>query len=304
MLSRPGIDASSAATAIRPVPFLSGPEIRLEEAPLLLRPLAARLLDSQLARLGRASAVIERRLAHGLHDLHSGSLYRRLGYVRLGDYLTERLGFSLRRCQNLLRTERALRDLPALAAAFEEGLLSQSKIEVLAAVATPATQELWLARAQKLTVRQLEEQARAARVDASGTETIAAPATTGFCGEDAPDVLVSFAAPGGVVALWHWALDLVRRVAGRQEPAWRCAEFLAAEYLAGAPTAGPSSPAALNPTVVPGSETVDRGDSDLPGDGDTKSECLERNEADPLPQRDAAGAEAWSEATQAVREAL
>ena len=58
MLSRPGFDASSAATAVRPVPFLSGPEIRLQEAPQSLRPLAARLLDAQLARLGRASAVI------------------------------------------------------------------------------------------------------------------------------------------------------------------------------------------------------------------------------------------------------
>ncbi|OLE67087.1 MAG: hypothetical protein AUG09_04275 [Acidobacteria bacterium 13_1_20CM_2_68_7] len=330
MLSRPGIDASSTATPVRPASFFFGAEVCREEAPQSLRPLAARLLEGQLARLSRANALIDRRLAQGLHHLHSGSLYRRLGYVRLGDYLTERLGLSLRRCQNLLRTERALRDRPALAAAFEAGLLASSKLQVLAAVATPATQELWLARAQKLTVRQLEEQARAARTAASETEatgaagqanaaaemlaepsagvSTAAPAATSVCDDDAPDVLITFAAPGGVVALWHWALDLVRRVAGRQEPAWRCAEYLAADYLAGAPTPGPSSPADANPFVPPGSATADPGNSYPAGGGDQSSDGRERDERNapspPRPQRDAAGLQAWSEATQAVREAL
>jgi len=303
MLSRPGIDASSTATPIRPVSFSPDAESGREEAPQSLRPLAARLLEGQLARLSRANALIERRLAQGLHHLHSGSLYRRLGYVRLGDYLTERPGLSLRRCQKLLRTERALHDLPALAAASEAGLLSSSKLQVLAAVATPATQELWLARAQKLTVRQLEDQARAARSAASKTE-----ATGAACDDDAPDVLITLAAPGGVVALWHWALDLVRRVAGRQEPAWRCAEYLAAEFLAGAPTPGPSSPADANQFVPPGGGSADRGNSQLAGGGDQSSDRRERDERNaplpPRPQRDAAGLEAWLEATRAVREAL
>ncbi|MEK7799442.1 MAG: hypothetical protein AAB297_06405, partial [Acidobacteriota bacterium] len=270
--------------------------------PERLRPLAARLLEGQLVRLARANATIERRLGRGLAALHSGQLYRHLGYVRVADYLTERLGMSLRRCQSLLRTERALRDLPSVVAALDTGALGVSKVQIVAAVATPETQELWLARAQKLTVRQLEEQARAARADraeATGAEGPgdAGPGATEPGAEgssDEPCVLVSFAVPGPAVAMWHWALDLVRRVAGRQEPAWRCAEFLAAEYLSGAPPVPPPS----GPALVPAGrtpESVDDGPRE-PGERDDAGRRQERG--------DFSGMEAWSGATQAVREAL
>src|SRR3989442_814256 len=118
MLSRPGIDASSTATPVRPASFFFGAEVCREEAPQSLRPLAARLLEGQLARLSRANALIDRRLAQGLHHLHSGSLYRRLGYVRLGAYLSERLGVSLGRRQYLLGTQSPLGVPPSLSAAL------------------------------------------------------------------------------------------------------------------------------------------------------------------------------------------
>jgi len=47
--------------------------------------------------------------------------------------------------------------------------------------------------------------------------------------------MISFGAPAPALAIWHWCLDLIRRVAGQQEPAWRCAEYLAAEFLSGVP---------------------------------------------------------------------
>jgi hypothetical protein len=256
-------------------------------------------LEGQLVRLARANATIERRLGRGLAALHAGQLYRHLGYVRVADYLTERLGMSLRRCQSLLRTERLLRDLPSVAAALDTGALGVSKAQIVAAVATPETQELWLARAQKLTVRQLEEQARAARAGGAGAEGpgdagpgATAPGAEGSSEE--PGVLVSFAAQGPTVAMWHWALELVRRVAGRQEPAWRCAEFLAAEYLSGAPSVPPAS----GPAFVPAGRTPESVD-----DGPREPE--ERDDAGRGQERgDFSGMEAWSGATQAVREAL
>jgi len=238
------------------------------------RRLAADLLQAQLLRLGRAGALIERRLGPGLLALGARHLCRRLGFVRLGDYLTERLGISLRRCQSIVRLERALRDLPAVAAAFDAGALAPSKVRIVASAATPETQHLWLARAQRLTVRDLEAAARAARDatsaadaapdatraaapdsvtaarDASGpTAAAAAPGAAAGAGpqqgasaaapapEDEPGVLISFAAPGRAFALWQWAIEFVRRVAGRQEPPWRCAEYLAAEFLSGCPDA-------------------------------------------------------------------
>jgi len=135
---RPVVDAS----ALRPVHDISpGGEPRA---------LAARLLERTLLRLGRAAVVVERRLAPGLSHLHRRRLYRLLGYVRLADYLTERLGMSLRRCQTILRLERALAALPRLAQAIEEGTISLSKLEVAAGAATPETEAAWLDRAKRL----------------------------------------------------------------------------------------------------------------------------------------------------------
>jgi HNH endonuclease len=218
------------------------------------RRLAADLLQAQLLRLARAGALIERRLGPGLLALGARHLYRRLGFVRLGDYLTERLGISLRRCQSIVRLERALRDLPAVAAAFDAGAVPPSKVRIVASAATPETQHLWLARAQRLTVRDLEAAARAARDATSAAEaapdavtaahsaaTVAGPeqgaAAPAPAPEDEPGVLISFAAPGRAFALWQWAIEFVRRVAGQQEPPWRCAEYLAAEFLSGCPDA-------------------------------------------------------------------
>ena len=315
MFSRPGIDAS-------PLPHL--------EEPARLRPLAARLLEGQLARLVRANGFIDRRIGRGLDALHAGQLYRHLGYVRLADYATERLGMSLRRCQSLLKTERALRDLPSVSAALEAGSLGVSKAQVLAGIATPETQEIWLARAGTQTVRQLEAQASADRAAGAGAKGPADAATPAIAaapdGAAAPDVAaapesaalgtaespdeilvpVSFAAPGHAVAMWHWVIDLIRRVAGRQEPAWRCAEFLAAEFLSGVPAAPSGFERPLWPAGgEPGAENAP---SSGPGaDGEARGPRLaEENHADGtrLHAGDPAGMEAWSAATQAVREAL
>jgi hypothetical protein len=259
-------------------------------------------LVRQLVRLVKATAAIDRRLGRGLDLLHTGQLYRQLGYVRAADYVTERLGMSLRRCQSLLRMERALRDLPSVAAAFDSGSLGVSRARVIADVATPDTQELWLARAGKLTVRQLEEQARA---DRAATAAAQGPASAVESLDEA-FVPVSFAAPGQAVAKWHWVLDLVRRVAGLQEPAWRCAEFLAAEYLSGVPSV-PSPPSRSESTSEPaGGASVAA--SDRPSGN---SEGVVSRHADGPPDSDArrgavnlSGMEAWTAATQAVREAL
>jgi len=342
MLSRPGIDASSnshpSETPVVPLrstltpdgtqsgsalwnvrPRSSGlrnsrsessPLTNLEE-PARLRPLAARLLEGQLARLVRANASIDRRLSRALDALHTGQLYRHLGYVRSADYVTERLGMSLRRCQVLLRIERALRNLPFVAAALEAGSLGVSKVQVLAGIATPETQELWLARAATQTVRQLEAQARADRAAAAvkdSADVAVPPVPAAGTAESLDETFlpVSFAAPGHAVAMWHWVLDLVRRVAGRQEPAWRCAEFLAAEFLSGAPSA-PSSPEPPR-AASEGGPGPENALSSGPGEemeAEDRRRAGERQDAGTRQQvGDSSGVEAWNAATQAVREAL
>ena len=261
------------------------------------RRLAADLLQAQLLRLVRAGALIERRLGPGLVALSAHRLYRRLGFVRLGDYLTERLGMSLRRCQSIVRLERALRDLPAVAAAFDSGVLPPSKVRIVASVATAETQSDWLARAQRMTVRELEAAARAARASNGPAEPDAVPLPgseqdTGAAAvesEDEPGVLISFAAPGRAFALWHWAIEFVRRVAGRQEPAWRCAEYLAAEFLSGCPDSEAHEAEATDQTGV-----LSEGDDSSPVTVVMST-----------PSRGAITDEAvWADAVAAVRDAL
>jgi len=115
---RPGVDAS----AIRALSTQQPPAATLQPAPAgVSRLLAARLLERNLLRIGRAGTLVDRRLAPGLQRLRSRRLYRLLGYVRLGDYLTERLGMSLRRCQSILRLERVVESLPGLGLALQAG---------------------------------------------------------------------------------------------------------------------------------------------------------------------------------------
>ncbi len=357
-MSRPGIDASA---------FRSLPDIVPGAEPRLL---AARLVESTLLRLGRAGVVIERRLVPGLSRLHRRRLYTHLGYVRLADYLTERLGMSLRRCQAILRLERALAPLPRLARALQAGELSVSKLEVAAAAATPETEAMWLDRARKLPLPSLRAAARALALadatttighDASATgdgasatcgDTSASGGATSAIGDDAsaigpgaspapagplanasplieqddPGRVISFSAPAPVVAIWHWTLDLVRRVAGQQEPAWRCAEFLAAEFLSGAPdTAGESprgpsdsapSPSDSASAPAPGADapmsdpdaTDPEAGAPKPGPDPAKPDATApgpRRRAGPAPfASDDRGSSAWLEATAVVREAL
>jgi len=226
------------------------------------RLLAARLLERSLLRIGRAGTLVDGRLAPGLQHLRSRRLYRLLGYVRLGDYLTERLGMSLRRCQAILRLQRVVESLPGLGLALQAGEVSISKVETVAGVATAESEAFWLERARRLTVAGLREAIRAARAggDDAAAGTIkpdagpvpaacaAVPSAAETIEQDEPGRNLSFSAPASVVGVWHWTLDLVRRVAGQQEPAWRCAEYLAAEYLSGVPeTTGGDARTAMFP---------------------------------------------------------
>jgi len=305
-VSRPGIDAS-ASRSLPDIP-ITGITVPADERRLL----AARLLESTLLRLGRAGVVLERRLVPGLSRIHRLRLYTHLGYVRLADFLTERLGMSLRRCQSILRLERALAPLPRLARALEAGELSVSRLELAAAAATSETEADWLDRAKRLPLPILREAARAATVASIAASAAAATSATPapLIEQDDPGRVISFVAPAPVVAIWHWTLDLVRRVAGQQEPAWRCAEYLAAEFLAGTPeTVGDPHPAPEALPSIPGSDPAGL-DASTPipnphlADPDAAASGLGRRTGPAPPTSDERGTSAWLEAASVVREAL
>jgi hypothetical protein len=72
-----------------------------------LRLLAARLIQEQILRIGRAAQLVESDLGALLHHLVARRAHRALGYRRLADYLEDRPGLSLSACRRLVRNDRA-----------------------------------------------------------------------------------------------------------------------------------------------------------------------------------------------------
>lgn len=72
-----------------------------------LRLLAARLIQEQMLRIGRAAQSIDDDLAGLLRRLAARRAHRVLGYRRLADYLEDRPGLSLPACRRLVQDDRA-----------------------------------------------------------------------------------------------------------------------------------------------------------------------------------------------------
>jgi hypothetical protein len=240
----------SSAGASFTRPRSDTPGAWMPEAELLSR---ARLLDKHLRRLSRLRNPVEWRVARLLERLGGGSGYLDLGFARLSDYATERLGLTARRVQTLLGLARRLGPLPRVAAAYESGVLSQSQAVLVARVAVASDQERWVRRAKSLTVRRLTQevlQALAEREPGMRSEV------TGLPDEDAGET-VGWSGPARLRPLWDEALELARRSGGVDEPVHGCVEYIAADFLAGAPDrprlpAG--EPAEREPTSLDGVE--------------------------------------------------
>jgi hypothetical protein len=222
----------------------------------IMKDLAAFLLDRHLRRLAAMRNPLELRLAHLLARLQERSGYLDLGFARLCDYVVERLGISVRRMQALLHMDARLRDLPLTSEAFSRGRISSSQLRLLLRVATPGTEAAWLEKAARLNVRLLEREVVAAvRTASAGGDTapavegpgpdsdISGPQPGGFSrasagpvdDEDEPGRPISFDCPDTVRAQWDWAVEICRRTSGSTEPLWRCAEYIAADFLSGVP---------------------------------------------------------------------
>jgi hypothetical protein len=195
---------------------------------------AARLdVECQLMALARAGGPLRRALAAVAGRLVARRAWERLGFVRLKDYATERLGLSAREIQDLARVDAALKELPQIEAALVAGTLSWTKTRLLARVATAEDETRWLALARKLTARGLAREVRA--VDVGSVE--AGAGTSDDEGDDEQPrragVVIRCAPP--VRARWQRVRQLARRVAGEALPMWQCMEAVAAEVLSTIP---------------------------------------------------------------------
>ncbi|HEV8701036.1 MAG TPA: HNH endonuclease [Candidatus Polarisedimenticolia bacterium] len=234
-----------AAQAIRLEPKATYvPEALLDlasggEGRQIVRGLAAFLLDRHLRRLSCMRSPLELRLGRLLARLRASSGYLELGFARLADYVTERLGMSARRMQVLLQIDAGLEDLPVTAEAYRAGSITHSQLRLLLRIVTPDTEARWVGRARSVTVRLLQEEIQAAaREAASATlaDATATPAaTTAPIDEEREGRWESFRCPEQIRGRWEYALEICRASAGSDAPAWQCAEYIAADFLAGVP---------------------------------------------------------------------
>jgi len=124
--------------------------------------LAGFLLDRHLRRLVAMRNPLELRLARLLGRLQNSSGQLELGFARMSDYVTERLGISIRRMVELLKMDRRLEGLPRSAEAFASGKINASQLRALLRIMTPETEGEWLEKAARLNVRLLEREVRSA----------------------------------------------------------------------------------------------------------------------------------------------
>ena len=90
--------------------------------------------------------------------------WREDGATSATAWLSYRLGLSHRTAAEWVRMAGTLGELPHLAAAFAEGLLSWDQLRAVVLMATPETDAEWAERAPSLSAAQLEALARQARV--------------------------------------------------------------------------------------------------------------------------------------------
>jgi len=127
--------------------------------------------------------------------------YRRLGYRTQGVYALEELGISGRTFRALASLGERLAELPQTRVAYVRGEISSARAGLIASVASPENEELWLQRARRLGVGGLEK--KAFEVKALEVEALEAKAQEDCQrskreGEDGPDGFAGPAVSGSV----------------------------------------------------------------------------------------------------------
>ncbi len=82
-------------------------------------------------------------------EIMQRQLYREFGHSSINQYAMQRLGFSKSRTGDFIRLAQKLESLPRVKAAVADGSLGYTKAREIVGVATPATEEQWLAAAQR-----------------------------------------------------------------------------------------------------------------------------------------------------------
>ncbi|MHC9539556.1 MAG: HNH endonuclease [Vulcanimicrobiota bacterium] len=119
---------------------LSGPEVHR-------RALEARKL------FGKA----QKALAFWINEIDARKIYRELGCSNIYHYATSHLALGEHTIAEMLRTGKALENLPLLSQAYEKGEISSTHVREITRVATPEIESFWYEATKKSTTRQIEK---------------------------------------------------------------------------------------------------------------------------------------------------
>ena len=117
---------------------------------------ACEAIDGELRRLARLRAGHDADEAVSLRDAQRHQSWRYLGFSSAFEYLEDIFGYAPRTARERLRVAEELGELPAIEAALRDGALSYSAARELTRVATPDTQDVWLAAARGRNLRGIE----------------------------------------------------------------------------------------------------------------------------------------------------
>ncbi len=120
-------------------------------------------LDHAICKLARQMNADTYRMLVLVREFDERLGWQKWGLPSCAEWLAWRCGVSLSAAREKIRTAHALRETPAIAAAFADGRLSYSKVRALTRVVEYGSEEVLLAYALDVTSAQVEERCREIR---------------------------------------------------------------------------------------------------------------------------------------------
>ena len=133
-----------------------GGDVELDACPL-------DVLSEGIRQLLAMRSAVERVLCRFVAAYERREGFRADGESSMACWLAAAGALTHAHAGEFVRRARALEELPAVAAAYEEGELSGDQVAAIAQVATPETDSAWVEDAQRLSVPQLQAAARRGR---------------------------------------------------------------------------------------------------------------------------------------------
>ncbi len=127
---------------------------------------SAAIADSALKAAIRQMAAAEHRAVLWFTDIMNRRLYRMLGYSNMAQYSTAELKFSATKSNDFMRLARKLEQLPVVKQSLATGNLGYTNALEIIKVATPKTEEGWVAEATSVGRRELAEKVKRVKAKA------------------------------------------------------------------------------------------------------------------------------------------